>query len=222
MELVGNDDDGLAVGLHVPQDGEELLRLLRGQHGGGLVQNEDIRSTVQDLDDLHRLLLRDGHIVDLLSGVDVEAVAVADFLDLGVGGLDVQAAALVQTQHDVFGGGEHVHQLIVLMDHADAVLEGILGGADGYGLPLYQDLALVREIDAGQHIHQGGLTAAVLPQQGEDLATVQGQIDAIVGDDAAETFGDVSQLNGANSFQGCHPFVVNWGAAAPVRFPDNI
>ena len=80
----------------------------------------------------------------------------------------------------------------------------------------------VREIDAGQHIHQGGLTAAVLPQQGEDLTTVQGQIDAIVGDDAAETFGDVSQLNGANSFQGCHPFVVNWGAAAPVRFPDNI
>ena len=110
----------------------------------------------------------------------------------------------------------------MLMDHADAVLEGILGGADGYGLPLYQDLALVREIDAGQHIHQGGLTAAVLPQQGEDLTTVQGQIDAIVGDDAAETFGDVSQLNGANSFQGCHPFVVNWGAAAPVRFPDNI
>ena len=222
VELVGDDDDGLAVGLHVPQDGEELLRLLRGQHGGGLVQNEDIRPTVQDLDDLHRLLLGDGHIVDLLSGVDVEAVAVADLLDLGVGGLDVQAAALVQTQHDVLGGGEHVHQLIVLMDHADAVLEGILGGADGYGLPLYQDLALVREIDAGQHIHQGGLTAAVLPQQGEDLTTVQGQIDAIVGDDAAETFGDVSQLNGANSFQGCHPFVVNWGAAAPVRFPDNI
>ncbi len=60
------------------------------------------------------------------------------------------------------------------------------------------------------------------PQQGEDLTTVQGQIDAIVGDDAAETFGDVSQLNGANSFQGCHPFVVNWGDAAPVRFPDNI
>ena len=79
-----------------------------------------------------------------------------------------------------------------------------------------------RLVNARQHIHQGGLTAAVLPQQGEDLTTVQGQIDAIVGDDAAETFGDVSQLTGANSFQGCHPFVVSWGAAAPVRFPDNI
>ena len=104
------------------QDGEELLRLLRGQHGGGLVQNEDIRPTVEHLDDLHRLLLRDGHIVDLLCRGRCQSRSWSQIsLTLALARLDVQAAALVQTQHDVLGGGEHVHQLIVLMDHADAV-----------------------------------------------------------------------------------------------------
>ena len=42
VELVGDDDQGLAVGLHVAHDGEQLVRLLRGQHGGGLVQNQNI------------------------------------------------------------------------------------------------------------------------------------------------------------------------------------
>ena len=44
VQLMRDDDEGLAVGLHVAHDGEELVRLLRGQHGGGLVQDEDVRA----------------------------------------------------------------------------------------------------------------------------------------------------------------------------------
>ena len=71
VELVGDDDDGFAVGLHVAQDIKEPVGLLGGEDGGGLVQNQDVRAPVEDLDDLHRLLFRDGHVVDLLVGVDV-------------------------------------------------------------------------------------------------------------------------------------------------------
>ena len=60
--------------------GEELVRLLRGEHGGRLVENEDVRAAVEHLDDLDGLLLRDGHVVDLLIGVDVEAVFARRFL----------------------------------------------------------------------------------------------------------------------------------------------
>ena len=43
VHLVRDDDDGLARVAHVAQHGEELVRLLRGQHGGRLVKNEDVR-----------------------------------------------------------------------------------------------------------------------------------------------------------------------------------
>ena len=65
VELVGDDDDGLAVSAHVAQDGEELFRSPGGKDGGGLIQNEDVRPPVEHLEDLHRLLLRHRHVVDL-------------------------------------------------------------------------------------------------------------------------------------------------------------
>ena len=57
VHLVGDDDDGLARVAHVAQYGEELVRLLGGEDGGGLVQDEDVRAAVEHLDDLDGLLL---------------------------------------------------------------------------------------------------------------------------------------------------------------------
>ena len=99
VELVGDDDQGLTVRLHVAHDGEELIGLLGGQHRGGLIQNQDVSAAIEDLDDLHGLLLGHGHIVDLHVGVDVEAVLFADILDLLPGLVDVQLA--LQAQDDV-------------------------------------------------------------------------------------------------------------------------
>ena len=78
MELVGDDDDGFSVRFHIPQHGKELVGLLGGQHGGGLIQNEDVGPPVKYLHDFHRLFFRHRHIVDFLVRGDVEAVAFAD------------------------------------------------------------------------------------------------------------------------------------------------
>ena len=200
VELVGDDDNGFPVGLHGPKDVEELVGLLGGEDGGGLVQNQDVGPPVEDLDDFHRLLLGNGHVVNLLAGVDVEAVSLADVPDPFPGGPDVQPARLLQAQDDVLRGGEHVHQLVVLVDHADAAREGVFGGADGDGLAVDQNLALVGEVDAGEHVHQRGFSAAVLTQQGENFPPVQLQVDAVVGHHLAEALGDAFEFNGANSF----------------------
>lgn len=82
MHFMGNDDDSLAVISHFPEDVKQLLGLLRCQYGGRLIQDQNIRTTVQYLYDLYRLLLGYGHIIDLLLRVHFKTVFIADLLDL--------------------------------------------------------------------------------------------------------------------------------------------
>ena len=46
MKLVGNDYHRFAVLFHVAHDFKQLLRFLRGKHCRGLVQNQNVRTTV--------------------------------------------------------------------------------------------------------------------------------------------------------------------------------
>ncbi|MPM68976.1 hypothetical protein SDC9_115913 [bioreactor metagenome] len=82
VQLVGDNDQSLTVCFHVPHDRKQLIGFLRGQDSGGFVQNQDIRAPIKDFHDFHRLFLRHGHVVDLLIGVNVEAVSVGDLFDL--------------------------------------------------------------------------------------------------------------------------------------------
>ena len=210
VHFMSDNDDGLAGVPHIAQDGKELFRLLGSQHGGRLVQNQNVRAPIEHLDNLHGLLLGDGHGINLLVGVHVEAIGVTDGLDLFRHGIHVQPSRLLQSQHNVLGGGEHIHQLEVLMNHTDAIAEGISGRADHRFLSIDEDLPLVREIDAGEHIHQGCLAAAVFSQQGEDLSFVNVQPDPVIGKDGAKAFGDVAHLHrGVLVFQRVHaPYLV--------------
>ena len=101
-----------------------------------------------------------------------------------------------QTQDDVLRRGEHVHQLVVLVDHADAWLsKASFGERMEAEHTVDIDFALVGEVDAGEHIHQRRLSAAVFTEQGKDLAPVDGQVDAVVCDDLAKALGNVSEFN---------------------------
>ena len=58
-ETVGDDDHGHALVPHHAADHvEEFVGLLRRQHGGRLVEDQDVRAAVQGLQDLHALPLR--------------------------------------------------------------------------------------------------------------------------------------------------------------------
>ena len=163
MELVRNDNQGFAVGLHVAHNGKQLVGLLRRQYGGRLIQNQNIRAAVEHLHDFDGLLLGNRHIVDLHVGVDFEAVLLADVFDLLAGVIQIQLT--LQTKDDVFRSGEQIDQLEVLMDHADSKVKSVLGGGYGHGLAVNIDPSLIGIVDAGEHIHQCGLAAAVLAQQ---------------------------------------------------------
>ena len=68
-----------------------------------------------------------------LVGVDFEAVCVADLLYLGGGVLQIELPR--QAEDDVLRGGQHVDKLEVLVDHADAEVEGVLRELMTTGLP---------------------------------------------------------------------------------------
>ena len=70
----------------------------------------------------------------------------------------VQPQLSRKAQNDVFGRGEHIHQLKMLVNHADTQGEGVLGRADDHLAALHIDMARVR------HVHQRRLAAAVLAQ----------------------------------------------------------
>ena len=201
VQLVGDDDDGVPLVPHPAQDGEQLFDLLHRQHGGGLVQDDDLGPVIQHLDDLQGLLFRHGHVVDLLLGVQLKAELAHHVLDLAIAVLLQAKARLFFAHPDVVRRGEHVHQLEVLVDHADAQLFGVLRGVDGHGLALHQDLPRVWLIDAGEHVHQRGLARAVLPQQGQYLPLAQVQVDVMVGRHAAKGLGDAPHLNGIGSLR---------------------
>ena len=93
-QLVGDEDDRLALVDEAAHDGEEVVDLARGEHRRRLVEDQDVGPAVQRLDELHPLLLADREVADLGVGVDVEAVAVADLADLAAGAAHVEQPVL--------------------------------------------------------------------------------------------------------------------------------
>jgi hypothetical protein len=82
----------------------------------------------------------------------------------------------------------------VLVDHADAQGDGVVGLVDLDRPATDLDLALVLGIEAVEDVHQGALARAVLAEEGQDLALVERKADPVVGQHPREALGDVACL----------------------------
>ena len=206
-QLVGDEEDALALGGQILHDLHELVDLLRGQHGGRLVKDQDLIVAVEHLEDLGTLLHADGDILDQRVGVDGQAVALGQGHDLFPRLLLLQETVFggLHAEDDVIQNGEAFHQLEVLVHHADAEVVGIVGVFDLDFLAILFDHALFRLIQAEQHAHQGGFACAVLTQQGVDLALLELQGNVVVGDDAGESLRDVKHLDRVRTLQAYLP-----------------
>ena len=90
-----------------------------------------------------------------------------DLLDLLAGLLhveDARTAANLAAQHDVLRDGEVVHEHEVLMDHADAVRDSVIGAVDLDGLSVDADLPLVSLVQAVEYVHERALARTVFSQ----------------------------------------------------------
>ena len=97
-------------------------------------------------------------------------------------------------EDDVLGDRHHRNEHEVLVHHPDPAGDRLLRGAHAHGLPVDQDLALVRVVEPVQDVHQRRLAGAVLPEQRVHLAAPEVEVDVVVGDDAWKALGDPPKL----------------------------
>ena len=175
-QLVGDQDHRVAVVREAAHEGERLERLLVGQHRCGLVEDENAGAEQQHLKDLDALLLGDGEFADDSAGVHLESHLRrlrCHRLSRIARTADAERAAA--GEHDVLGDSEALHQLVVLVDHADAEPGCIGGRGDRGGPAIHRDRPLVRRVEPAGDVHQGGLAGPVLTEERVDLAPVAGE-----------------------------------------------
>ena len=197
VQLVADEDDGHALLGEGAQDPEQLERLLGREHGGRLVEDQDLGSPVEGLQDLDALLLADADVLDARVRVDRELERLRDLLDPFLGCVLVEQHLLARgldSQHDVLGDRHHRDQHEVLVDHADPQVDRVARRAHLDRLAVDQDLALVRPVEAVEDVHQRRLPGAVLAEQGVNLAAAQVEVDLVVRDHAREALRDALQL----------------------------
>ena len=198
-QLVADEEDGLAFSGQVLHDLHQFFDFLRRQHGGGLVEDQDFIVPVEHLQNLCALLHTDGNILNLCVGIHLQAVFFRQRNDLFPGLLFLQEAHGADRFHahdDVIQHREALHQLEVLVHHADAQVVGVVRIVDLNFFAVLFDGALFRLIKAEKNAHQGGFPGPVFAQQRVDFSVAQLQGDIVVCDDARETFCDMQHLDG--------------------------
>ena len=199
MQLVRDEDDRASFVRHHTQRLEQRLRLLRCQHGGRLVEDQDARLAVQRLQDLHALLLADRELPDPRARVDREAVAGRELRDpsLGSAGMKSERSPLaaVVAEHDVLGDGERLDQPEVLVHHPDARVERVSRPAELDRVAVKSDLALIGPVEPGEDVRERALAGAVLPQQRVHLTRRGLEVDVVVREHSGEPLDDPAHLD---------------------------
>ena len=164
IELMGDKQDGFALLGKLPHGGHQLVDLLGGEHGGGLVKDEDFVVPVEHLQDFHPLLHPHGDVLHLGVQIHLQAVALGQGLHLGPGLLLLEKAQFggLRPQDDVVQYGEYLNEFEMLVDHADAQGGGVVGIVDLDLLAVLFDDPLLRLVKAEKNAHQRGLTRSVL------------------------------------------------------------
>ena len=198
-QLMADKEDGFSFCGKVPHDLHQFFDLLRGQHGCGLVKDQDLVVTVQHLEDLGALLHTNGDIFDLRVRIHLEAILFRkgdDFLPCLFLLQESKGADRFNAHDDVVQDCEALHQFEMLMHHADAQVVGVVGIVDPDLDSVLFDRSFFRLIQAEKHAHQSGFTRAVFSQKRMDLPMPELKRDIIVGDDPRESFCNMQHFNG--------------------------
>ncbi len=138
VQLVRDEDDRPSLGGDLAQRQEQRVGLLRREHRGRLVEDEDTRVLVEGVEDLDALLLADTELPHVRVRVDRQVVALAERAHLGLDGARVDpeaaAGAALVAEHEILGDGEPLDEPEVLVHHAHAGVDRVAGRGEGDAL----------------------------------------------------------------------------------------
>ena len=188
VELVADEHDRLAGLTEPAQVREQRARLGRREHRRWLVQDQDIDTPVQRLQDLDSLLLTDRELLHLRGRIDLEPICVCQLGDTPVRLVGMQELAALLSEDHVLRHGEGIHQDEVLVDHPDPVGDGVARGVDTHLPPPNLDRTAIGGIDTVEDAHQRRLASPVLTDERVHLARPELEGDIVVRHDAGEAF----------------------------------
>ena len=193
-QLVGDEDDGRALIPQLFQHLEQVIRLLRGQHPGGLVEDQDAGAAIERLEDLDPLLQAHRQILDFLVQRHLETIVPGQLAEQFLGRRQAlaQVPAVFRAEDDVLQHGEVVHQHKVLVHHAHACGNRILGAMGFEGVAVDQHLASVGVVETVDDAHQGRLAGAIFADDAVNAAFTNLKVDLLVGVHFAEALIDTS------------------------------
>ena len=222
FQLVRDKDDRGALLPQPRHDGKETFDLLGRENSSRLVENQNVGVAVERLDNLYPLAHPDRQIFNHRIRIDIQIVTMGKLLNAGGDGAGVEKAIFdaLAAQHNILGHRHHWHQLEVLMHHADAQGNGVIGVVHGRRLAIDQDFTTGWLVETVDDIHQGRFARAIFAQQRQNLAALEFQVDILIGDDAGKVFGDVADFQDRS----CHISVLQFHTlslpplvAAPAR-----
>ena len=189
-----DEDDGLPLLGHRAQSVEKRVGLLRSEHGGRLVHDQNARLAVERLQDLDALLLADRELPDSCLGIDREAVATAQLPDalLDRARMDDETPPVttVVAEDDVLGHRERLDETEVLVHHADPRVERVARRVKADVLAVELDRPVVLAVEAGENVRERRLARSVLAEERVHLPLGGLEADAVVRDDAGEALRD--------------------------------
>ena len=188
-------------------DLEERFDLLWREHSRWLIQNQQARIAVEQLEDLDALAYANGEFLHALGRVDFQPELLrklAHALDDGRA-VDEEAARWFQAEGHVLGHCERRDELEMLVHHADAQIDRRLWVRDVDRLALEQDFAAIRMLQPVKDAHERRFTGAIFADKGVNFTRLDSQIDRIVGEDAGVCFVDLAQLEVARVSGHGHP-----------------
>jgi hypothetical protein len=192
VQLVGNVEDRAAARSETAQSLEQLLDLLRGQHGGRFVHDQEPRIEQEGAYDLDALPFADAERGDDPARVEFELIGVEHAVELGEQFALRQAR--VETERDIFQHGQRLEQREMLEHHPNAEPPRRARIGDASRRPVEQDLALVGSENAVNHLDERGFAGAVLAEQGVDLARLDLEMHIVVGAHAGKRLADANKL----------------------------